>query len=198
MIRQLPAALSCKLFSIAFPPPVIAAALIALVAIAAVYDVLFRRIPNWLTAAGVILGLTLNPAVRGVWPGLRFSLAGLVSAFAIYFALYSLRAMGAGDVKLMAAVGALAGWRNWIAIFLISAILGAAAALVLVAWRGRVRKTLWNVAFILSEMKSGRAPYARNEELDVRSSKGLSLPHGAVIAVGTAVFLALANWWGML
>ncbi len=101
--------------------------------------------------------------------------------------------MGAGDVKLMAAVGSLVGWQNWIAIFLLTAVLGGVAALVLVAWRGRVKKTLWNVAFILSEMKGGRPAYARNEELDVRNSKALSLPHGAVIAVATAVFLALAT-----
>jgi prepilin peptidase CpaA len=179
------------LLSIAFPPPAVTALLIALVSIAAVYDVLFRRIPNWLTAAGVILGLTVNTMVHGAWPGLRFSLAGLLAAFAVYSALYSLRAMGAGDVKLMAAVGSLVGWENWIAIFLITAILGGVAALILVTWRGRVRKTLRNVAFILSEMKNGRPAYAKNEELDVRSAKGVSLPHGAVIAVGTIVFLAI-------
>jgi len=165
--------------------------LCGLIAIAAAYDALFRRIPNWLTAAGIILGLALNVFLRGVWPGLRFSLAGLIAAFAIYFVLYRLRAMGAGDVKLMAAIGSLVGWESWIAIFLITAVLGGFAALVLVTWRGRVKKTLWNVAFILSEMKSGRPAYARREELDVRSPKGLGLPHGAVIAVGTIVFLGL-------
>jgi prepilin peptidase CpaA len=180
------------LLSIALPPPIITATLIALVAVAAVYDLHFRRIPNWLTAAGVALGLTLNAFLHGAWPGLRFSLAGLIAAFAVYLALYSLRATGGGDVKLMAAVGSLAGWENWIAIFLITAILGGVAALILVAWRGRVKKTLRNVAFILGEMKSGRPAYAKNEELDVRSSKSVGLPHGAVIAVGTAVFLALA------
>jgi prepilin peptidase CpaA len=181
------------LLGISFPPPAVTALLIALVAIAAVYDVLVRRLPNWLTAAGLIIGLTLNTILRGVWPGLSFSLAGLLAAFAVYFTMYSLRAMGAGDVKLMAAVGSMVGWEDWIAIFLITAVIGGVTALVLVAVRGRVRKTLWNVAFILSEMKSGRPAYARNEELDVRSSKALSLPHGAVIAVGTAVFLALAR-----
>jgi prepilin peptidase CpaA len=45
-------------------------------------------------------------------------------------ALYALRAMGAGDVKLMAAVASLVGWQNWIAIFLITALIGGAAALM--------------------------------------------------------------------
>jgi prepilin peptidase CpaA len=133
------------------------------------------------------------------WPGLRFSLAGLFAALAVYFALYSLRAMGAGDAKLMAAVGSMVGWENWIAIFLITAVLGGVAALILVTLRGRVKKTLWNVAFILSEMKSGRPAYAKNEELDVRSSKALGLPHGAVIAAGTIVFLGIGahRYWAV-
>jgi prepilin peptidase CpaA len=163
-----------------------------LVALAAAYDIATRRIPNWLTASGVLLGVILNTFQHPIWPGLRFSLTGLFLAFTIYIALYSLRAMGAGDVKLMAAVASFVGWQNWTAIFLITALIGGVAALILVARRGRVRKTLWNVAFILSEMKSGRPAYAKNEELDVRSPKALGLPHGAVIAAGTAVFLALA------
>jgi prepilin peptidase CpaA len=162
-----------------------------LVALAAAYDFATHRIPNWLTASGVLLGVTLNAFQHPIWPGLRFSLTGLFLAFTIYIALYSLRAMGAGDVKLMSAVASLVGWQNWIAIFLITALIGGGAAVILVARRGRVRKTLWNVAFILSEMRSGRPAYTKNEELDVSSPKAVGLPHGAVIAVGTAVFLAL-------
>ncbi|MEI9976681.1 MAG: hypothetical protein WDO73_34260 [Ignavibacteriota bacterium] len=76
--------------------------------------------------------------------------------------------------------------------FLITAIIGGAMALILIARRGRMKRTLWNVSFILSEMKSGRPAYLGKEELDVRSPKALGLPHGAVIAVGTIFFLALA------
>jgi prepilin peptidase CpaA len=106
--------------------------------------------------------------------------------------LYALRAMGAGDVKLMAAVGAVVGWPNWFGIFIITAIIGGVMALILVVARRRVKKTLWNVAFILSELKSGRPAYLRKEELDVKNPKALGLPHGAVIAVGTIFFLAMA------
>ena len=159
---------------------------------AAVYDVRYRRIPNWLTAGGVLAGLALNGFLYQGLPGLRFALAGLAAGFGVYFVLYMLRAMGAGDVKLMAAVGAVAGWQNWFGIFLITAILGGIMALILAATRGRVRKTLWNVGFILSEMKSGRPAYVGKEELDVKNPKALGLPHGAVIAVGTIFFLALS------
>ena len=68
---------------------------------------------------------------------------------------------------------------------------GGAMALILVVARGRLKKTLFNVGFILSEMKSGRPAYLAKEELDVKNPRALGLPHGAVIAVGTLFFLAV-------
>jgi prepilin peptidase CpaA len=178
------------------PPPGAEALLVLVVLVAAVYDIRYRRIPNWLSLGGVLLGVALNAFLYQGWPGLRLSLQGLGMGFGVYFLLYMLRAMGAGDVKLMGAVGAIVGWRDWFGTFLITAIIGGMIALILVALRGRVQKTLWNVGFILSELKSGRPAYMGKEELDVRSPKALGLPHGAVIAVGTIFFLALASHFG--
>jgi prepilin peptidase CpaA len=175
------------------PPPGINLTLIALILTAAVYDVRYRRIPNWLTIGGVLAGIALNSFIYRGWPGLQLSLVGLAVGFAAYFILYSLRAMGGGDVKLMAAIGALVGVRDWFGIFLITAIIGGVAGLVMVAMRGRLKKTLWNVGFILSEMRRGRPAYAGREELNVRSPKSVGLPHGAVIALGTIVFLGLST-----
>jgi prepilin peptidase CpaA len=110
--------------------------------------------------------------------------------------LYILRAMGAGDAKLMAAVGALVGWKAWFGIFLVTAIIGGIIALVLVMMRGRLQRTLWNVGFIVSEMGKGRPAYLGKEELDVRSPKAMGLPHGAVIAISTFFFLAIAARMG--
>jgi prepilin peptidase CpaA len=174
------------------PPPGVEALLLAVLLGAAVYDVRYRRIPNWLSVGGVLVGLALNTFLYQGGPGLRFALSGMAAGFGVYFVLYALRAMGAGDVKLMAAVGAIVGWHDWVGIFLITAILGGMMALILVALRGRVKKTFWNVSFIISEMKSGRPAYMGKEELDVRSPKALGLPHGAVIAVSSIFFLALS------
>jgi prepilin peptidase CpaA len=165
--------------------------LLAMLLVAAVYDVRFRRIPNWISVTGVAVGLALNTFLFGL-PGIWLSLRGLGLGFGVYFLLYLIRAMGAGDVKLMAAVGAMVGWQDWFGIFLITALLGGLMALILAASHGRIQKTLWNVGFILSEMKSGRPAYIAKEELDVRSPKAMGLPHGAVIAVGTVFFLVLA------
>src|SRR3954451_21267446 len=98
--------------------------LLPLILGAAVFDARYRRIPNWLTVTGVLIGLGVNTfmrggppteAIRGSWQGLLFSLAGLLVGFSIYLGLHLLRAMGAGDVKLMAAVGSIVGWQNWFA-----------------------------------------------------------------------------------
>jgi prepilin peptidase CpaA len=165
-----------------------------LVTIAAIYDLRWRRIPNWLVFPGLLIGLALNTFLFE-WAGLKSALLGILVATVIYFPLYLIRGMGAGDVKLMMAVGALAGYPRWLGIFITTAILGGVIALVLLALRGRFRKTLWNVGFMMQQMAHGRAPYA-NPELDVQSGKGLSLPHGAVIGLGTLVYLAIIRFNG--
>lgn len=180
-----------KLVILNLPPLMVAGALIAVVLTAAVFDVRYRRIPNWLSVSGAALGLGLNAIVGRGLPGVVFSLKGMLLSFSIYFVLYALHAMGAGDVKLMAAVGSLVGWQDWLGIFLISAILGGILALIVVAWHGRVRRTLGNVGFILSQMARLRPAYLAREELDVRSPQAVSLPHGAVIAVATLFFLSI-------
>jgi prepilin peptidase CpaA len=186
--------------SFSLPTPGAEALLLAMVLAAAVYDVRYRKIPNWITLLGCVLGVLLNTFpgllyhhfLSADWSGLWFSLKGFGLAFGIYVVLYALRAMGAGDVKLMAAAGAIAGWQNWFGIFIITAVVGGVMSLILITVSGRVKKTLFNVSFILSELKSGRPAYLKNEELDVRSKKALGLPHGAVIALGTVLFLAAA------
>ena len=178
--------------NLSFPPPGAEAVLLALVLGAAVYDVMYRRIPNWLNVLGALAGIALNTFLYSGLSGALFALKGLGLAFGVYVVLYALRAMGAGDVKLMAAVGAIVGWENWVGIFILTAIIGGIMAVVLTLSRGRLKKTLFNVSFILSEMKSGRPAYLKNEELDVKNKKALGLPHGAVIAVGSIFFLAFA------
>lgn len=172
-------------------PPLGAGLLLATVLIAAIYDLLFRRIPNWLSLAGVLLGFGVSIYERGFLKGLLFSLAGFALATVVYLLLYALRALGGGDAKLMSAVGAFAGWQNWVGIFLVTAIVGGVAAVALALAHRRLKQTLWNTGFIIAEAKKGRPAHLKRKDLDVRSGKGLSLPHGAVIAVSTALYLAV-------
>lgn len=178
------------------PPPGIQVMLLTLVVGAAIYDVRYRRIPNWLTVSGVLAGIAMNTFLAWSspqqWSGCIFALKGLGAAFGVYFALYALRAMGAGDVKLMGAIGAMTGWEDWFGIFLVTAVVGGVMALIFSILKKRLGKTLWNVSFILSEMKHGRPAYVQREELDVKNPKSVGLPHGAIIAIGTLFFLAVS------
>jgi prepilin peptidase CpaA len=176
-------------------PPILQALVAILVVMAGIWDWRTRRIPNWLTFSSVILGIGLNALMyqtSGVW----LSLKGLGLALLIYFPLFLLRGMGAGDVKLMAALGAIVGWQNWLGILIVTAIFGGIAALVVVIVNGRLRKTLENIWFIGLSIRKREAPYAGNPQLDVRTDQGVRLPHGVVIAFGTVAFLAATSVLG--
>lgn len=182
-------------------PPVMQIGLALLVLTAAVYDIRFRRIPNWLVLVGLIFGLALNtllgdpPGPTGsMWAGLRHAGFGLLLAFVIYLPLYMLRGMGAGDVKMMAAVGSIVGPWNWVAIFIASGLLGGIFAIGISLARGRLKKTFWNVGYLLTEMAHFRAPHVGKDELDINNPKAVTLPHGAIIALGTMLVLGLTNF----
>jgi len=177
-----------------YPRPIVQALLLLLVIPAGLFDSRQRRVPNWLAGAGILLGIALNAFLyenAGLWTSLK----GLGLAFLIYFPLYLLRAMGAGDVKLMAAVGAIAGPANWLGIFVLTCLFGGVAAIVLVAAKDRIRRTFENIWVILLSARLGQAPYTDNPQLDVRSGQGLRLPHAVVIAFGTFGFLLAATIW---
>ncbi len=163
--------------------------LAALVIPAAAFDLRTRRIPNWLCAAGLLSGFVCQIALSQ-WSGARDAALGASLALLIYLPLFALRAMGGGDVKLMVAVGSLAGPKSWIAIFLITAIVGGVIALVMIAVKGRIGRTLRNVRILLTELSNLRAPHGAERELDVSSGQGLRLPHGCAIAAGTLLYVA--------
>jgi prepilin peptidase CpaA len=166
--------------------------LAALVIAAAGFDLRTRRIPNWLCAVGLACGFACQIALFQ-WAGAREATLGAALALLIYLPLFALRAVGGGDVKLMAAVGSFAGPRSWIAIFLITALVGGAMALVLVAVKRRTARTLRNVGILLTELAHLRAPHRVEQELDVSSGQGLRLPHGCTIAAATLLYLAYSS-----
>lgn len=164
------------------------ALLVTLILVAAAYDWKYRIIPNWLTLAGVIAGVALNTVATGL-SGLWVAFTGAAFALLIYVPLYALRAMGGGDVKLMAAVGALMGPFLWWDIFVYTALIGGAAALVTIFVGGRFRRTFRNIGTILSSLARGRRPWVDNPEVDVRNKQSLRLPHAVTIAAGTLAYL---------
>jgi prepilin peptidase CpaA len=162
--------------------------------LAGAYDLRYRRIPNWLVIAGFFGGLLINTWLSGLRGG-YFALTGTGLAIAVYIPLYLLRAVGGGDLKLMAAVGAIVGPAIWLVLFVIASLLGGVAAIVLVLAHARFAHTLSNVSVILRELLHLRQPYRTRPELDVTTNQGLRLPHGTLIAVAIGLYLA-GIWLG--
>ncbi len=170
-------------------PLLLTLTLMAVAAAGGLADLRTRRIPNWLNLGGFMLGVALNTFFEH-GGGVKLALAGCGLALLIYVPLYMIRAMGAGDVKFMAAIGAMVGAQHWLTVFLIAAVLGGAASLCLVMVRGRLRLTLDNVSTITTELLHGRMPYHKDPSLDVHDTRAVGLPHGASIAIAVMLWLA--------
>ncbi|MEP7366763.1 MAG: A24 family peptidase [Acidobacteriota bacterium] len=158
------------------------AALAALVTIAGVWDWRARRIPNWLTVAGLVAGLAANSPLSAA--------KGFAIALLVYVPLYILRAVGGGDLKLMAAIGVITGPEVWLVLFVIQAVLGGIVALGLVIAKGRLRQTFSNIGHILRSAPRTEAPYKRRPELDIAGEGAITMPRGTVIMVSTLFYLA--------
>lgn len=169
--------------------------LFAVVIPAAIFDYRSRRIPNWLCVMATVAGLTANLSLSGK-AGMISALTGFAAGFCVYFGLYLLHAMGAGDVKLMAALGMIVGLQHWVFLFMTTAVSGAVIGIILAARKGRLTSTLWNVTYILREILSLRAPWLKRSDLDVNNPNALRLPHAVSIAVGAAlagIIMVLSN-----
>lgn len=169
-------------------PAVITLLLVGLAVIGGVLDLKTRRLPNWLALAGLGAGLLTNSILFG-WAGFKLSASGAGLAFAVYLFFYLLRVMGAGDVKFMAAIGAIVGPHLWLLILFFTALSGGVVALIVLVTKGSFRRTLRNVAMMLYQLSRFQAPYHASEQLDVRSERAVRLPHGATIALGIIVYL---------
>jgi prepilin peptidase CpaA len=164
--------------------------LIALLMAAAVIDWRTYRIPNWLTVGGMAFGAAYNTAFPPAGQyGILFALAGLGCGLIVFLPLYALRIMGAGDVKLMAMVGAFVGLPGIFSAVLYTLIVGGAAALGMAIYRRAFRRMASNVIDITqSLMIAAIAGYRPPSAMEGRASIG-KLPYGISIAVGTIAWL---------
>ncbi len=179
------------------------APLVALLLMVAKQDIRSHRIPNKLVLIGVILGLMLN----GLLPdGLGFNsttpgglgwlagLQGLGIGMAVLLPIYWLRAMGAGDVKLMAMVGAFLGPTDVLGAVLATFIAGGVMALAVVLWSRQLAGLSQNIKLILLggfvKMSAGKLPLMN--DLPVSVGK---LPYAVAITVGTLGYLVWQRLW---
>jgi prepilin peptidase CpaA len=153
------------------------------------YDIVSRRVPNWLIGVGLLAGLALSfPSLRGL--GAEVSLQGILTGFAVFLPLYLLRALGAGDVKLMATIGAFLGPIPTLGAALLTLLAGGVLSLIVALWSGSLMRVLSNMRLMgMIALSAGR-----NSRMSMRDVQTTGrLPYALAIAAGTALQLWAAT-----
>ena len=159
---------------------------IVLVVSAAIIDVRSQRIPNYLTLPGCGIGLMYHVLASGK-DGLVFSLLGLILGISLLLLFYVLGGVGAADVKLMGAIGALLGWEGVLKAFFFSAIIGGIYSIIVILRAHILRELLKNIWFTLKDL------FLTHSFVYVPLNPELKLHYGLAIAIGTIVSLWLGD-----
>ena len=164
-----------------------------LVALAgAVVDVRTARISNRLTYTTLLIALLLRATLLGV-SGLKSGVLGFFISGGLFLFLFALGAMGGGDMKLMAAVGAWVGGTQVLTLVLSAAMAGGVLALGRMILSRSLAQSLRNTVHLLYyRLTSGIRVHP---ELNVQSARSLRVPFGVAIAVGALSCAGKAIWW---
>jgi prepilin peptidase CpaA len=175
-----------------------AAILVPGVLLASWIDYSQRRVPNWLNLALVLAGFAVQAIFCGT-AGLLTGVEGLLVGFGLLIVPWLMHGMGAGDVKLMAAIGVWLGpWLTFWS-FVAGAVIGGVAAMVMILSTGRLRMARANLGVILAKCSSPQTVFS---EVGSAKSFGLTsqlLPYGVPLTAGTLLVLAarMFGWWGI-
>ncbi len=168
--------------------------------LAAVIDGFELRVPNWVTFPFVISGwvYSVGAAVYlgdSWWGGLTASLLGTVVGLLLLLPAYAIGGMGAGDVKLLAGVGAWMHGTHTFFAFCVTAVVGALLAVGMVLYRRAFKKHAGQFWMILGEVMTIRNPTELATIAAERKGSMLLLPYGIPIAMGTIGYFI---WTGLL
>ena len=165
--------------------------------IAAVTDVWKFKVHNLLTLPLLASGLVYHGIANGA-EGLAGSALGVLCGFAIMLVFYLMGGMGAGDVKLMAGVGAWLGMPLTFVVFLASALAAGVYAIVLVVAYGRFRETWVNLKILCHRLAAIGRHLGAEDHIEATAGRDdrrtRLIPFGAMVAVAIIALLA----WSLL
>ena len=153
-------------------------------------DARSRRIPNWLTVSGLVVGIVVNSIATG-WHGTLFSLEGLAVPLLLLLPPVLMRGLGAGDWKLMGSLGAILGIERVLVVLLATILLAGIIAIFLMVKQRRVLVTLRNMWEILrGVLVFGVRP---NPEVNLDNPNATSLPFGVMAGLATVLCYCAAG-----
>jgi prepilin peptidase CpaA len=162
--------------------------LMIVLTIASIKDLFSLRIPNWLTYPTLAVGIFYFGITKG-YEGFLFSFAGALTGFGLLTIPYLIGGTGAGDVKLLGAVGSFLGPHGVFMVFILSCILGGAYALFLLASKGlllstlkRYGKILW--CFVITQKFIYIPPRIKEKSLKIRFGLAITLGTGSYLVLG--------------
>ncbi len=149
-----------------------------------------RRIPNWLTMPGLIAGLAYSTAAFG-WAGAKSSLLGAGLGLGLLLPFVVIRSFGAGDWKLVGALGAILGPSRLLIVLLGTILVNGILALAMIIHKKRVRRTVRNIGILVSSLATFHMP---GPELSIDHAEALNVPFGVAVAVTVLAFTASIAW----
>lgn len=169
-----------------FPETIKLLFLVPVAAVVIYYDVRYRRIPNIVVLATLVAGLAINCSMNG-WHGMLISAEGFVLAFVPMLLMHLFGAMGAGDVKLSGAVGAVLGVTMVPSALIVIVMLGAALAVYSMLRAGTVFSTLHGVLRIFV----GVIPGWEMPRFALPQDRRHTIPYGVAIMLGSLITIAV-------
>ena len=151
---------------------------------AGILDWRYRRIPNWLTVSGFAAGIAVNTILYR-WPGLKAALLGTLLGLGLLLPFVLVRSLGAGDWKLAGALGACLGPRQLLSVLMGTNLVAGVMALAVVIWKGRLKRTLVNIAHLLAALFSLRMP---GSEVSLDDPQSTKIPFGVAVALTVLLY----------
>jgi len=145
-----------------------------------------RRIPNWLTVPALCAGIAANTLAWG-WAGTKAALEGAGLALALLLPFVLLRGLGAGDWKLMGALGAWLGPSRLVVVLLGTVFIAGLMAIVQMLRHGRVKETLYHVGILIGILVTFGV-WGQRHNLTLDNPGLMKLPFGVAVAVSTVLF----------